>query len=244
LAIEQNWFAATKRTLTATDIYVVALHLVIAALVGAWLLHRTLSPMREPVKPLDPGGTVRSQQLAGQIAFVGDSRVSMLAATNVAPNSENFGVGGQDLRDLAVQLKALDLQGASAIVLESGLDDWWRDRLSNIGPHYATALAALPTAKPVVASAILPVNPDQAWRTFDGRYDLHGIEPALAAANAEIARQCAARAGCVFVPVPSALLAGPDLNPAYSLDGLHLNPAGDAIWAASLRQVVSRLPKT
>jgi lysophospholipase L1-like esterase len=188
------------------------------------------------------GDAARSQQLAGAVAFVGDSRIQLLATSNVADRSENFGVNGEDLAGLALRLRTMDLRGASAIVLESGANDWRTVRMAAFPARYAAVIAALP-AKPLIAAAILPVNPEQVSRFYAGRFDWSGAPAAITAANAEIARQCAARAGCSFVPVPPALLSGDQLNPAYSVDGVHLNAAGAAIWAASMRQIVGRLPK-
>jgi len=224
--------------------YIIALHLVVLALIAQHFLARP-APSAAVLGPAADqyGDVARAQQLAGAMAFVGDSRVRLLATSNAADRSENFGVNGEDLAALAARLRTMDLTGAQAIVLESGANDWRTVRLTNFPVRYAAVLAALP-AKPIIAAAILPVNPVQVSRYYAGRFDWSGSETPIAAANAEIARQCAARPGCVFLPVPPPLISGADLNPAYSIDGVHLNPAGAAIWAASIRQVVSRLPKT
>jgi lysophospholipase L1-like esterase len=218
--------------------YLAALHVAVAALAAPHFFHASATaPPTGPVAD-QYGDVARSEQLAGAVAFVGDSRVRLFATSNAADRSENFGVSGEDLAGLAARLRTIDLTGARAIVLESGVDDWLTVHMANFRARYAAVLGSLP-AKPLIAAAILPVNPGQAAHFYAGRFDFSGAEAAVSAANAEIARQCAARPACVFLPAPPALYAGAVLSPAISDDGVHLNAAGATIWAASIRQVVT-----
>jgi lysophospholipase L1-like esterase len=89
----------------------------------------------------------------------------------------------------------------------------------------------IPAGVPVLVDAVLPVD--------EAAVDLYG-NAEVRAANAVIARACAARPGCRFVDT-SGGLAGPGggLDPRFhDGDGLHLNPEGQRAWRAALAAVL------
>jgi lysophospholipase L1-like esterase len=155
----------------------------------------------------------------------------------VADRTENLGVSGEDLPELAARLKGVDISGASAIVLESGANDWLKKPVGDFRDRYAAVLAELPD-RPLIAAAVLPVNEDQVMRSYAGAYDWRGANAAIAGWNDDIEALCHARPRCTFVPVPATLLSGDALNPVLSLDGVHLNAAGATIWSATLRHAL------
>ncbi len=50
----------------------------------------------------------RAPQIHGAVVFLGDSRVALLATSNVADRSENLGVNGQTLSGLDAELRGVD----------------------------------------------------------------------------------------------------------------------------------------
>ncbi len=226
-----------NRLLAAYAAGATALLLAVAVFAGLRIAARvTPAPAhRAPPTALE----ARAAQIHGAVVFLGDSRVALLATSNIADRSENFGVSGQTLSGLDAELRGVDLSGASAIVIEAGVNDWFSSR-TGFRARYAAALAALPLSRPVIAAAILPVDGDEVWRVYDGDYDFRGANAYVARWNREIESLCAARPHCTFVPTPAALLKGRSINSAYTLDGVHLNAAGAAIWDATLRQALSR----
>jgi lysophospholipase L1-like esterase len=215
-------------------------------LAGAgWFGLRTWSHARETPPPHILGAAeARAPQLKGAIVFLGDSRIAFLATSNVADRAENVGVAGQDLADLAAQLKGVDLSGASGFVLEAGVNDWWKARDLDFRARYAAVLQELPPGRPLIAAAILPVDADADLRAYGGYYDWRGANSYVARWNAVIADLCGQRSGCTFVPVPAALLLGDHLNAAMTLDGVHLNAMGAAIWGDALRRALSQTGTT
>ena len=186
-----------------------------------------------------PAAAVIAAQLHGAVVFVGDSRIAYLATSNVADRAENLGVAGEDTPRLAARLRGVDLSGASAIVLETGANDWLTRPPGDFRNRYATALAELPSDRPLVAAAILPVNEGWASRAYAGRFDWRGADAAIAAWNVAVADLCRQRPRCTFVAVPPALLKDGQLDPAMTFDGVHLNVAGAAIWGGALRQALA-----
>jgi lysophospholipase L1-like esterase len=191
------------------------------------------APVPDPPTPLQ----ARAPQLRGAVVFIGDSRIALLATSNVADRAENLGVSGEDLAGLASRLQGVDLSGASAIVLEAGANDWLSVKGRDFATRYSTVLAELPN-RPWIVAAVLPVNEPQVMQAYGGRFDWHGADTAISDWNVRIAALCSAHPSCKFVPTPPELLDGPSLRAQYSTDGVHLNAAGAAIWGAALRQAL------
>lgn len=184
------------------------------------------------IKPpvLDPSSLEQvrqSAQLHDAVYFFGDSQMEGFATANIAPNSANFGIAGDNSPALAARLADYHFAGAHLVVIEAGINDWGRDRFADFATAYPRMLAAVPAGVPVVALAMVP--PAKTWA-----YDASAPLQPVTAANATVRTACAARPGCRFVEPP---LAGPDgyLRPEYvESDGEHLSAAGYAVWRAAL----------
>lgn len=176
----------------------------------------------------------RASQLQGAVVFLGDSIVEDMAVTGVLPCAENFGIGGETIDQVAWRAERLDLSAAGAVVLHAGINDWWANRFDGLPARYAALLGRIPAHVPVVASAMLPVDPARAPA-------FGGAAPAIPQANAAIRAACLARTGCVPVEA-GADLAGQDghLRPGVSVgDGVHLNPEGYRLLALRLRSALA-----
>lgn len=210
---------------------VVALSFGIGVMAGRGAHPKLWFGIRPGMDPSILQQTRRSAQLRGAVYFFGDSQVEGFATANLGADAANFGIAGDNTAELAARLPAYHFEGARLVVIESGVNDWGRDRFADFPLVYRHMLAAIPPRLPVIALAIAP--PARTW-AYKPRPSL----AAIAGANAAIRHLCAARPGCRFVEPP---LAGADgyLAPAYAeRDGLHLSRAGYAIWTAALKPLV------
>ncbi len=173
----------------------------------------------------------------GAIVFIGDSLVQGLCTDAVAFPSVNFGIGGDTTAGVLARLPRYQcLRRASVIVLAVGVNDLMFRRNDEIVRNFRRILAALPPERPVVWSAVLPVN----RALYQGPVSVNNER--IRALNASLQAVCAADSRCVWVEVPARLMA-PDGDLAAGLqdgDGIHLNGAGNEIWIARLRTAVDR----
>lgn len=175
--------------------------------------------------------TRRAAQIQGAVAFVGDSIIEDMAASTVVPCAENFGIGGDTMAQVGERLSVLGLSQAQAVVLHVGVNDGWgRLGFNAFGERYARMMAEIPPHVPVVASAMLPVDPGR-------NAALARLAGGLRAANEEMRVACSRRPGCSFVDAgPDLAGGGGSLQPAFSIgDGVHLNADGYRLLANRLR---------
>jgi lysophospholipase L1-like esterase len=169
----------------------------------------------------------RAAQIDGAVVVIGDSHVEGLAASQIAPRSENFGIGGDTLPGVASRLQALDLHRASAIVILAGFND--QPDFPDFAARYAALLAAAPPGVPVHAVGLLPIDPVR-------RPELAPYNARRPELNAAIRDACTAHPGCRYVAPPF----GDALAPGeHAGDGLHLNAAGYRLLAGALRAALS-----
>ncbi|HEX5357399.1 MAG TPA: GDSL-type esterase/lipase family protein [Aquabacterium sp.] len=163
----------------------------------------------------------------GTVVFLGDSITQGLANVAVAPNSVNYGIGGQSTSQLHDSLRNYpSLPRAKAIVLTIGINDFLQHGERGVAQRLAQIDQALPAHVPLIWNAVMPVAPEQA--------DLSGV----AQANAEIKRLCAQRPQCTYVDTWPLLADESGLiRPAYFMpDGIHLSPEGYRVWIAALKK--------
>ena len=156
---------------------------------------------------------------AGAVVFLGASSVQGLNASAVRSCTASFGIGGESAAQLAARVgdyRALDRAGA--VVVMTGLNDVLRGDGATVGASVARLLAALPAGTPVLLSSTARI-----------------ADPARAAAvdraNAAMRAACRRHAACRFVDLQAAMTDPALLEP----DGIHLSPAGYALWARLLR---------
>lgn len=169
--------------------------------------------------------------------FIGNSITQGLAVSAVYPLSVNYGIGGDTtvgvLNRLPVYMPAL--KRAKYIVLAIGLNDSYYRNVDEAIANYTEILETLPKDRPVVVSAILPIDAEAdinrlservAWRReFNNKLELLADEHELV----------------TFVDSTAVLDTNNDERLDASLydgDGVHLNVEGNRIWAQSLRNAI------
>jgi len=166
----------------------------------------------------------------GAVLFVGASTVQGLNASRVAACHANFGIGGETTAQVARRLPDYrSLRTAGAVVMSVGLNDALSGDVADIDRSYRRLLDAVPAGIPVVMSSVQPPSPDHPRAASLG--------PAVDRTNRAASAACAARAGCVFVDFYGAVPRGSAL---WEPDGIHLSPAGYALWARLLRDGLRR----
>lgn len=190
-------------------------------------------------------GTLRAQQIAERpVVLVGDSRIENLNISQLAPGAVNFGVGGDNIDRVSQRLRLLALSHASLVVVAVGINDRLT-KFRDFGDRYAAMLALIPPKIPVIASAILPVNPARIAERVMNKQDFTGVPAMIPIANSAIQQACSARPECKFFD-GSAAVVGPDgmLRRDLSIDGVHLTPQGNKEWAALLAGAISHISLT
>lgn len=174
------------------------------------------------IRPPAPGGVV----------FVGSSSIrlwSSLARDFPGANALNRGLGGSELADAVYFADRIVLPyQPRMVVVCAGENDLWAgadpERIrADFRAFRARLHQALPAARLVFLS--IKLSPARAR-----------IHPQVRAANQLVAADCAADPRCLFLDVATPLLLsdGAPRPGVFGEDGLHLSPAGYAIWAAIL----------
>ncbi len=163
---------------------------------------------------------------AGALLFLGDSHVQGFNAAQVGSCTASFGIGGETARELAARVTELkSLDRAAAIMVQIGTNDVLRDEDDRLADSYYRLLAALPADRPVLLSSLPRMVPgsDHAFQVVRGS----GVARAA----------CARRPNCHFVDLAAAM---DDPAALLEADGIHLNPAGYAVWARVLREALAK----
>lgn len=160
---------------------------------------------------------------AGAVVFLGASSIQGLNASAVRSCTASFGIGGETADELAERVgdyRALDR--AAAVVVMTGLNDVLRGDGAAVGPAVRRLLAALPPGVPVILSSTVRLaDPTRG--------------AALAPVNVAMRDACRADPRCRFVDLAAAMA---DPVTLIEPDGIHLNPAGYALWARLLREAL------
>jgi len=173
----------------------------------------------------------------GAVIFIGDSLTQGLAVAAVAPAGVNYGIGGDTTAGVLERLPVYRpaLARARCIVVAIGFNDTrYRSPDEALG-NYARILDALPADRPVIVSAILPID-EQARAALAGRGAW------IQQFNAGLVRLAGSREGVSLVDAGDALDGDGDGRldrPLHDGDGVHLNSAGYLAWSARLADAVA-----
>lgn len=163
------------------------------------------------------------QAPAGASVFLGDSNTVWLATSTVAPLSVNLAISGQTASQLLAGMDAYrSLQRAARVYLMIGTNDLLRDPNAELGPIYRALLSRIPATVPVTLSSVPPL---------DGQDVRHAVEAAR--------HSCSTDPRCTFVDTHATLTEGGAIRPGVLSDGVHLTPAGYALWAGALRSAAT-----
>lgn len=220
--------------------HVVTVHLVLALVL--WRsdalprLQRVLG-LAAPPEPTEHYGRMRpildridAQAPDGAVVLLGDSIVQGYHAAALDPLAVNLGIGTDTTVGLVDRLADYDgLARARAVVVAVGHNDLYLRDDAELLANCRRILGSLPCCVSVAWVGILPVDeaasPDLAG--FNER--IRGLAPALA-------ELCGQRLGTVFLDMSDDLAdADGNLADAYHAgDGIHLSPAGYAVWTRAL----------
>ena len=165
---------------------------------------------------------------AGSVIFLGDSITQGLVTLTVAPDSINYGIGGQNAVQLRESLSIYEsLVRARAIFLLIGINDLaWGDAPGLAG-NLERLSNALPPGVPLIWSSILPA--------YSERVPMKDI----VAANADIRRLCQARPGCRYLDTHALFPAG---DRSLFPDGIHPSTRAYQLWSAALKAALPPPP--
>ena len=174
----------------------------------------------------------------GAVILIGDSITQGLAVAAVHPLSVNYGIGSDTTRGVLQRLPTYmpALKRAKCIVLAIGINDGRYRSAEEAINNYAQILDALPQNRPVVVSAILPV--DNA-----ARGELAERKDWIDDFNSGLKHLADQRDLVTFVDSSKELDTDRDGRLDASLhdgDGVHLNSAGNIVWSSRLRDAILR----
>jgi len=174
----------------------------------------------------------------GSVIFIGDSIVQGLAVAAVHPLSINYGIGSDTTKGVLDRLPIYmpALERARTIVLAIGINDIRYRSADDSIQNYIRILDTLPQDRRVVVSAILPIDESS-------RVELAGRKEWINRFNTSLRRITDARELVMFVDSATALDTDGDgrLDPSlHDGDGVHLNSAGNIVWASRLPDAIQR----
>lgn len=173
---------------------------------------------------------------AGSLLFFGDSQIQGLAVTAISPKAVNFGIGHQQLRQLAQTISNYPgLARADKIIIGIGINDLLQATVPEPEQAIAKLLTALQCCSDkVVLLSVLPVN-----ETTLGK---PGLNQRITRFNQHF-KAAALTAGTRYIELSDTYAdGGGHLSANYDLgDGLHLSRAG---YAAMIQQIKSELQQS
>lgn len=167
-----------------------------------------------------------------RLLFLGDSITQGGDWASWFPDDEvvNLGVGGDTTADVLARLDAVVESAPDSILLLIGTNDFGARRsVEQVVRNIETILVDLRRRLPgtrLLLQSIMPRGADYADRIQDANRHL---------------RQFAATVRAQYLDLWPTLAAGDMINPDFSDDGLHLNPAGYEAWLSELRPGLERL---
>ena len=172
----------------------------------------------------------------GATVFIGDSITQSLAVSNVAANSFNFGIGSDTTYGVLQRLDTYrHLHRAKTIVLAIGINDLKVRDPEETLLNYERILNKLPKGVNVVISTLHPVDDQLRGRGVNNQR--------IQQINRGLKILAKASEQRVYTDI-SSLISGSDgnLKAAYHVgDGIHLTPAGYALWTVALRDAIREL---
>jgi len=172
------------------------------------------------------------------VIFIGDSLTQGLSVAAAHPLGVNYGISGDTtigvLKRLPTYFPAL--RRAEGIVIAIGVNDFEYRSADAAIQNYIQIFDQLPQDCPVFISAILPIDLSLSGK-FGGRKEW------IQRFNAELKRLSEERDWVTFIDSSEVLDTDCDgnLDSVFHVgDGLHLNSAGNKVWAKKFSEVIQR----
>ncbi len=168
------------------------------------------------------------------VAFVGDSLIQGLHTDAVASPSVNYGIAGDTTVGVLARVPVYrSLRRAAVIVMAVGVNDIKFRANDEIVLNYRRILQTLEPSVPLVMAAVLPVDESVLPSQIASNDRIRDL-------NVSLSALCRARARCLFADAGAKLVdARGNLSAVlHDWDGLHLNNAGNRIWAEVLQTAI------
>ena len=167
----------------------------------------------------------------GAIVFIGDSIMSGLDVSEIAPNSLNYGIGNDTTVGVLKRLsKYKSVKKATAVVLSIGINDTRSRSNGEILRLFSSIIDEIPEQVPFIISSIFQVNDIM-------RKDLQGVNSRIAELNSGLKQLCASqlKSRCEFVTTGAKITDyNGNMKPEYTIDGVHLTGEANSLWVLRL----------
>jgi peptidoglycan/LPS O-acetylase OafA/YrhL/lysophospholipase L1-like esterase len=176
------------------------------------------------------------------LLFIGDSLVERGDWSELLSRHHirNRGRGGAGTDEVFQDLGKCPRTAPSAVFIMVGINDLLRGRnVAEIAEGYGRILDALkqryPTSR-ICVQSVLPVNPDLVPGQLPEKLPVAELNKRL--------RSLSAQAGMVYVDLYATFCEKDGkLNPSYTMDGVHLNSRGYALWKTLILPIVGSPPR-
>jgi lysophospholipase L1-like esterase len=216
--------------------FVLAISLALNAAFFARYIYKKTLPPHQPTEYERRLDLLNSLPLpAGKIVLLGDSLTAEGEWPEILGRDDvvNRGIAGDTTGRILPRMGRIISGKPRTVVIMAGVNDLWnRVAIPAIVENHRQIIAAVRQGSPDTAiylQSVLPVNPNLKNFPF-GNSDVVELNRQLKSLSAEL--------GVVYLDVHSAMIANRELDPRLTLDGLHLNGAGYARWAAHLRPIL------
>jgi lysophospholipase L1-like esterase len=166
---------------------------------------------------------------AGTTLFIGDSLIQGLCVVGVCDRAVNYGIGGDTTKGVLKRLGDYHFDNVEAVVLAVGTNDFKYRNVEKIEANMSEIITKIPSHVTILISAVLPVNEGQIGK---------GRNTKIAKLN-QLYSGIARMHGHVFFMKHKAYFADASSNLRKELqvgDGVHLNNAGNQLWALRLKK--------
>lgn len=167
--------------------------------------------------------------------FIGDSHIQGMAVISVTPDAVNFGIGGDTTAGVLERIQNYtSLTRAKAVVLAVGINDLGRWDNEQFIANYEKVLNSMPEGLMTVVTAVLPVDERVQNVTVQNER--------INAINEKLAQLVANYDQAIWLDLTERLVNSNDnLKSEYHVgDGIHLSPAGYAIWTGQLSGILNK----
>lgn len=174
----------------------------------------------------------------GSVLLIGDSHFDGVCPTSIHPAAVGYGIGGDTWRGLLNRVNRgganNPIHRAGACVLLLGVNDisWEGSNYATNIPYMIDMLAPWMTGRWVVCK-IMPID--------EARFSPPVTNAKIDTINGYLQTKFHGRSGVVVMDMKPDLAPTGQLLPQYSVDGLHLGPAGYSILAARIAAAIRSL---
>ena len=213
-----------------------------AACGGAFFLGMHATTQSSPFAETQRGHLARldGASVQGRVVFLGSSTFQGLDVSAVTPYGLNLSMGGDTLPSLTERTAGYRaVRVARAVWVNIGLNDVMHG-CELPSARLDALFQFIPQPIPIFVLGAQAVDHAQLGSRCAGR-----LVQLVTELNADFARACIARPGCIFVHHPVAPVdSSPDAAILREGDGIHLSPAGYARLSARLRKALAEASVT